>query len=392
MLQQPIRFIYQNFLQKYKGFFVFCENNHICETLFSRLIFQKSPRYTETAERQDKMENGLILRESFEAREHEMLRPCASFSDCSRGRDREEEKCDIRTEFQRDRDRIIHCKSFRRLKHKTQVFLAPLGDHYRTRLTHTLEVAQLARTIARALRLNEDLTEAIALGHDLGHTPFGHAGERALSKLASRPFRHNEQSVRVVEKLEKNGQGLNLTWEVRDGILNHQTAGKPATMEGRVVQISDKIAYINHDIDDGIRAGLLREDALPSDCTEILGHSTRERINTMIHAIVTASLSSEDIIIPEREYDALYKLRKFMFDDLYTNPEAKSEEAKADKLIALLFNSYMDDTELLPPEYRNYIAAGEEKETVVCDYIAGMTDNFAVAQATKLFVPIAWQG
>ena len=336
--------------------------------------------------------NTMILREYFEAREHDFLRPCAAFSDCSRGRDREEEKCDIRTDYQRDRDRIIHCKSFRRLKHKTQVFLAPLGDHYRTRLTHTLEVAQIARSIARALRLNEDLTEAIALGHDLGHTPFGHAGERALSKFASRPFHHNEQSVRVVEKLEKNGEGLNLTWEVRDGILNHKTSGKPATLEGDCVRISDKIAYVNHDIDDGIRAGILKEEALPKACTQVLGNSTRERINSLIHAIVTASLNSDSIVIPDAEQQALFELRRFMFEDLYTNPLAKSEEVKAEQLIGLLYESYMDHVDRLPEEYRNYIENGEDKETVVCDYIAGMTDNFAVERAKKLFIPIAWQG
>ena len=334
----------------------------------------------------------MILREYFEAREHEYLRSCAAFSDCSRGRDREEEKCDIRTDYQRDRDRIIHCKSFRRLKHKTQVFLAPLGDHYRTRLTHTLEVAQIARSIARALRLNEDLTEAIALGHDIGHTPFGHAGERALSRYSSRPFRHNEQSVRVVEKLEKNGQGLNLTWEVRDGILNHKTAGKPATLEGDCVRISDKIAYVNHDIDDGIRAGILTEEALPAECTGVLGKSTRERINTLIHAIVMASLDADTIILPQPEEQALFSLRKFMFEDLYTNPLAKSEEKKAEQLVGMLYENYMDHIDLLPKEYQGYIARGEERESVVCDYIAGMTDNYAVECAKRLFLPMAWQG
>ena len=228
----------------------------------------------------------MLIREKQERQEHEILSPYASFSDQSRGRDREEEQCDLRTVYQRDRDRIIHCKAFRRLKHKTQVFLSPGDDHYRTRLTHTLEVAQIARTIARSLRLNEDLTEAIALGHDLGHTPFGHAGERALSRCSGRSFQHNEQSVRVVEKLEKRGAGLNLTWEVRDGILNHQLSGNPSTLEGKVVRYADKIAYINHDVDDSIRAGIIREEDLPDTYTDILGHSPRERLHTLIHDIV----------------------------------------------------------------------------------------------------------
>lgn len=333
----------------------------------------------------------MILRECFEKREHEMYRGCATFSDESKGRVIYEDKCDIRTDFQRDRDRIIHSKSFRRLKHKTQVFLAPGGDHYRTRLTHTLEVAQIARTIARTLYLNEDLTEAIALGHDLGHTPFGHAGERALSKYTSRSFNHNEQSVRVVEKLEKNGRGLNLTWEVRDGILNHKTSGKPSTLEGCIVRISDKIAYVNHDIDDGIRAGILSEDSLPKACTDILGHSTRDRINNLIHAIVTNSMDKDIIELPIDYEEALKELRSFMFKDLYTNPVAKSEEVKAERVIGMLYNEYMKDISKMPQEYIDYIEKGEDMETVVCDYIAGMTDNYAVERAKEIFIPISWQ-
>lgn len=333
----------------------------------------------------------MILREYFEKREHDIYRSCASFSDESKGRDREEEKCDIRTDYQRDRDRIIHCKAFRRMKHKTQVFLAPGGDHYRTRLTHTLEVAQIARSIARALCLNEDLTEAIALGHDLGHTPFGHAGERALSKYTSKPFLHNEQSVRVVERLEKDGQGLNLTWEVRDGILNHKTSGKPATLEGQIVRISDKIAYVNHDIDDGIRAGLMTEQALPSACTDLLGHSTRDRINNLLHAIVMHSMKQEYIALPEDYEQALSELRGFMFRDLYTNPIAKGEEVKAERLIGMLFQEYTEHIEKLPQEYIHFIEMGEDRELVVCDYIAGMTDNYAVEMAKKLFIPKSWQ-
>ena len=333
----------------------------------------------------------MLIRERYEQIEHQIYRPCASFSDETRGRDRVEDKCDMRTEYQRDRDRIIHCKSFRRMKHKTQVFLAPNGDHYRTRLTHTLEVSQIARSIARALMLNEDLTEAIALGHDLGHTPFGHAGERALSKFASKPFLHNEQSVRVVEKLEKNGRGLNLTWEVRDGMLNHKTSGTPATLEGEIVRLSDKIAYVNHDIDDGIRAGLLTEDTLPAECTNLLGHCTRDRINNLIHAIVTYSENLPHVEMPEDYSQALRELRQFMFRDLYTNPVAKGEEVKAERVIGMLFEEYMDHTDRLPEEYVTLFENGEDREVVVCDYIAGMTDNYAVAMAKNLFIPKAWE-
>lgn len=333
----------------------------------------------------------MLLREYFEQREHDIYRACAAFSDASRGREYPEEKCDMRTEYQRDRDRIIHCKAFRRMKHKTQVFLAPGGDHYRTRLTHTLEVSQIARSIARALCLNEDLTEAIALGHDLGHTPFGHAGERALSKYTKKPFLHNEQSVRVVEKLEKDGRGLNLTWEVRDGILNHKTSGKPATLEGKIVRISDKIAYVNHDIDDGIRAGLLTEQTLPSECTNLLGHSTRDRINNLIHAVVFHSMEHDYVALPDDYAQALSELRKFMFKDLYTNPVAKGEEVKAERVIGMLFQEYMEHIERLPEEYIRSIDMGEDKEMVVCDYIAGMTDNYAVEMAKNLFIPKAWE-
>ena len=332
----------------------------------------------------------MTLREQFEQTEHQIFRPCASFSDRTKGRDMTEEKCDIRTEYQRDRDRIIHSKSFRRMKHKTQVFLAPGGDHYRTRLTHTLEVAQIARTIARALQLNEDLTEAIALGHDLGHTPFGHAGERALSRYTSKPFLHNEQSVRVVERLEKDGHGLNLTWEVRDGMLNHKTSGSPSTLEGWIVRTSDKIAYVNHDIDDGIRAGILTEEMLPKDITDMLGHSTRDRINTLIHAMVTYSMDKDIIGLPSEYEQALRDLRSFMFSDLYTNPVAKSEEVKAERVIGMLFEEYIKHIELLPEEFQQLINDGEEKEIVVCDYIAGMTDNYAVTTASELFIPKSW--
>lgn len=332
----------------------------------------------------------MTIREELEKREHQIYRTCACFADRTKGRVRQEEKCDLRTEFQRDRDRILHSKSFRRMKHKTQVFLSPGGDHYRTRLTHTLEVAQIGRTIARSLFLNEDLVEAIALGHDLGHTPFGHVGERALSKYTSKPFCHNEQSIRVVEHLEKNGAGLNLTWEVRDGILNHRSACEPATLEGKIVRLSDKIAYVNHDIDDGIRAGILTEEMLPVECTNLLGHSTRDRINTLIHTVVTASHDVEDVVLPKEYQQAFQELRRFMFQDLYTNPVAKSEEVKAERLIGMLYEEFMEHEDWLPAEYQRFIEQGEPRETVICDYIAGMTDNYAIDMAKKIFIPKSW--
>lgn len=333
------------------------------------------------------------IREEQEKREHLILSPYASFSDQSRGRDREEEQCPMRTIYQRDRDRIIHCKAFRRLKHKTQVFLAPEGDHYRTRLTHTLEVAQIARSIARALNLNEDLTEAIALGHDLGHTPFGHAGERTLNSLCHMGFAHYKQSIRVVELLEKDGKGLNLTWEVRDGIVNHRTSGNPSTLEGKAVRLSDKIAYINHDIDDGIRAGILKESDIPSEYTYVLGNSTKERLNTMISDIVVNSLGKNDIVMSEPVHKAMTDLRKFMFESLYLNPTAKSEEAKADKLITELYRYYVASTDKLPDTYKRFITEFDERpEQVVCDYIAGMSDQYSISKFQEIFVPKAWKG
>lgn len=334
----------------------------------------------------------MTIRESTENWEEQFLSPYAALSRDSRGRDVDEPQCDIRPVYQRDRDRILHCKSFRRLKHKTQVFLTPKGDHYRTRLTHTLEVAQNARTIARALRLNEDLTEAIALGHDLGHTPFGHAGERALNAVCSEGFTHFEQSVRVVEKLEKGGQGLNLTWEVRDGILNHQMSGKAATLEGRIVRYSDKIAYINHDVDDAIRGGIIKEEEIPRVYTDILGHSTRERLNTMIHDIVNQSQGKPDISMSEDVEFAFRGMRKFMFANVYTNPKAKGEERKAEQTVQALFRYYMEHLELLPNEYIERMwQAGETQERSVCDYISGMTDQYAIAKFQEFFVPAAWR-
>ena len=333
------------------------------------------------------------IREEQEKREHLIFSPYASFSDESRGRDRDEEPCPMRTIYQRDRDRIIHCKTFRRLKHKTQVFLAPEGDHYRTRLTHTLEVAQIARSIARALNLNEDLTEAIALGHDLGHTPFGHAGERTLNSLCPMGFAHYKQSIRVVEFLEKDGQGLNLTWEVRDGILNHRTSGNPSTLEGKAVRISDKIAYINHDIDDGIRAGILKESDIPSEYTDVLGNSTKERLNTMISDIIMNSIGKNDLVMSEPVRKAMTELRKFMFESLYINPTAKSEEAKADKLITELYRYYVANTDKLPDTYKRFITEFDERpEQVVCDYIAGMSDQYSISKFQEIFVPKAWKG
>ena len=333
----------------------------------------------------------MSIRENLERMEEISLSPFATLSVNSRGRDREEPQCDIRPVFQRDRDRILHCKSFRRLKHKTQVFLSPKGDHYRTRLTHTLEVSQNARTIAIALRLNEDLVEAIALGHDLGHTPFGHAGERILNELCDEGYRHNEQSVRIVEKLEKDGKGLNLTWEVRDGILNHQTSMMPHTLEGKIVRLSDKIAYINHDIDDAIRAKVMSEEDIPLEIRKVLGMTTKERLNTLIHNIIMNSMGKNDIVMSEEIGGAMQDLRKFMFQKVYTNPAAKGEEAKAERLLCELYAHYMGHIEILPEQYQRMHSEGEKKERVVCDYISGMTDQYAVAKYREFFLPKAWE-
>jgi len=331
------------------------------------------------------------MRQKLERREHEYLSPFASYSDSSQGRDVYEEPCDIRPIYQRDRDRILHSKSFRRLKHKTQVFLAPEGDHYRTRLTHTLEVSQNARTIAKALRLNEDLTEAIALGHDLGHTPFGHAGERALNGICPEGFEHHIQSIRVVELLEKHGEGLNLTKEVRDGILNHQTQGHPNTLEGKIVRLSDKIAYINHDIDDAIRGHIITEEEIPSEYTNILGHSSTERLNTIIHDIINHSEDTNDITMSHEIEQAMFEMRKYMFQSVYTNPVAKGEEERASAMLVQLFQYYEKNLELLPEE--SLIMIEKKNETAaraVCDYIAGMTDRYAVAKFKELTIPRSW--
>jgi len=337
------------------------------------------------------MEHRLNIRQRLEQREHEILSPFAAFSDESLGRDVDEEPCDIRPIYQRDRDRIYHCKSFRRLKHKTQVFLSPEGDHYRTRLTHTLEVAQIARTIAKALLLNEDLTEAIALGHDLGHTPFGHAGERALNRICPVGFEHHLQSIRVVEVLEKHGQGLNLSKEVRDGIKNHQTEGTPSTLEGKIVRLCDKIAYINHDIDDAIRARLMCEEDIPREYTDILGHSLGDRLNILIHDIVSNSENHNDIIMTPEIEAAMRHLREFMFKSVYLNKKAKSQEEQAERLLEQLFIYYIEQPSYLPAEYIHRMEQlNEPLYRVVCDYIAGMTDNYAISKFKELMIPSAW--
>lgn len=331
----------------------------------------------------------MTIREETERIEEKILSPYATLSSKSRGRAHPEEKCNVRTEFQRDRDRIIYTKAFRRLKHKTQVFISPEGDHYRTRLTHTLEVSQIARTIARALRLNEDLTEAIALGHDLGHTPFGHAGERVLQEICPLGFRHNEQSVRVVKKLEKNGKGLNLTYEVLDGILCHTGEKEADTLEGRIVRFADRIAYINHDIDDAIRGGVISQNELPKSCLKVLGNTSGERINNMIVNIIENSRGKGEIAMSREFGEATEELRNFMFQHVYIGSSAKAEEGKAENLIRSLYERLTRQPELLPAEFYNMID-DEGIERAVCDYIAGMTDRYAVNVFHSIFIPARW--
>ncbi len=309
----------------------------------------------------------------------------AFFSENTAGRLVPTEECPLRTPFQRDRDRIIHCKSFRRLMHKMQVFLAPEGDHYRTRLTHTLEVTQIARTIARGMRLNEDLAEAIALGHDLGHTPFGHSGERALDKLCTFGFRHNAHSIRVADKLEK----LNLTLEVRDGILQH-TDGIAATKEGQIVRFADRIAYINHDIDDALRAGILKNEDIPTEANEILGKTHGQRISSMVNAVITHG-SDGNIGMDEPFLTATNDLHSFMFERVYRNPIAKSEDSKVEAMIASLYEHFMQHPDSLPKEYLSNLEE-DGIERVICDYIAGMTDRYALSVFENLYVPKVWQG
>ncbi len=330
------------------------------------------------------------MRKDIEDFEREYLSPFAAKSYESKGREVFEEECDLRTAFQRDRDRIIYCKSFRRLKHKTQVFLSPEGDHYRTRLTHTLEVSQIARTIARGLRLNEDLAEAIAMGHDLGHTPFGHAGERVLNRLCSNGFEHNVQSRRVVEKLE-NGKGLNLTWEVRDGIENHTSRSKPSTLEGKIVSYADRIAYINHDIDDACRAGIITEADLPFRTNMMLGTDNSLRIDTLVTDVIKNSYGKNDIIMSDEIYEVMNELRDYMFKNIYSSQSsAKTEETKAEGVIENLFYSYMEDESQLPQTIKLAIKQFG-KEQAVCDYIAGMSDGYALREYERIFVPRSWQ-
>ncbi len=328
------------------------------------------------------------IRERQEALERDTLSVRASLSAASKGRERDEPPHPIRTAFQPDRDRIVHSKAFRRLKHKTQVFIAPEGDHYRVRLTHTLEVSQIARTMARALRLNEDLTEAIALGHDLGHTPFGHLGEQALTPYLGRPFRHSEQSLRVVDHLEDDGRGLNLTWEVRDGIVNHTWAmPEPATMEARVVRFADRLGYVNHDIDDAIRAGLITEEDLPGSVTEVLGHSHAARIETLVIDIIETTAEGPEVRMSEPVFAALDRLRDFMFERVYLREEAAREQEKAIGVIRALFQHYLAHPDEVPREYAG--APGTDADRVG-DYIAGMTDRFALATYERLFLPQGW--
>jgi dGTPase len=330
-----------------------------------------------------------LIREEYETLEIQILSENAVKAKFSRGRAEGEEECEIRTCFQRDRDRILHSKSFRRLKHKTQVFLAPEGDHYRTRLTHTLEVSQISRTIARALRLNEDLTEAIAMGHDLGHTPFGHNGEAILDKLVKKGFRHNEQSLRVVEILEKHQgkDGLNLTEEVRDGILNHTGPVKPFTLEGQIVKYSDRIAYLNHDIDDAKRAGLIQDYEIPSDILQTIGFSHGDRINNMIKDIITQSMGHRSIAMSDNMQLATDKLREYMFKNIYFNEIAKSEDRKASKIMADLFEYYCHHIDMIASKDEQLRF---EKEDLVKDYIAGMTDRYALKQFKDIFMPLPW--
>ncbi len=313
----------------------------------------------------------------------------ASFSENAGEREYPLTPCPVRTDYQRDRDRIIHSKAFRRLKHKTQVFLSPEGDHYRTRLTHTLEVSQIARTIARSLKLNEDLTEAIALGHDLGHTPFGHAGERTLAKLTGH-FEHNEQSLRVVEVLENDGKGLNLTKLVRDGIVNHKSKCVPLSLEGKIVNLSDRIAYLNHDIDDAERAGLIKESDIPKEVSDILGNSKSVRINNMVLDIVNMSLDKDFVAYSEEFKRAENILREYLFENLYTGGLAKMEEVKANTMIELIYETHVKNPKLLPSTYFKMLD-NESRERVITDYIAGMTDGYAISRFNELFVPKIWK-
>ncbi|MBR3862420.1 MAG: deoxyguanosinetriphosphate triphosphohydrolase [Clostridia bacterium] len=330
------------------------------------------------------------IKQKLTEREKSTLSPYAFLSENTAGREHPCTDCDMRTDFQRDRDRIIHSQSFRRLMYKTQVFLAPAGDHYRTRLTHTLEVTQIARTIARALFLNEDLTEAIALGHDLGHTPFGHAGEVVMQQCFSPDFSHNMQGVRVVERLENNGKGLNLTAEVRDGIAHHSGKGMPSTLEGCVIRIADRIAYINHDIDDALRAGILQHEEIPADLRQVLGNSHGERINTMVSSVVRASMDRPEIVMEPEVWEATDRLRDFLFLRVYRDNAAKDEEIKAKAMLAQLFDYFENDPDKLPLDYLETISK-ESVGRAVCDYLSGMTDRYAIELYRNLFIPEVWR-
>ena len=333
----------------------------------------------------------MTIRERLEEEERQRLSPLAARAAESRGRLYEEPPSDTRTCYQRDKDRIIHSKAFRRLMHKTQVFLQPEGDHYRTRMTHTLEVTQIARTIARALRLNEDLTEAAGLGHDLGHTPFGHAGEVALTEVMGKKFRHNEQSLRVVDVLENDGRGLNLTDEVRSGILGHTWGSAEAnTLEGRIIRYADRIAYINHDIDDAVRAGILGADDIPKSISDVLGCTHSQRINTLVENIIACSMDSEELQMEPSVAQAMEDLRDFMFAHVYKNPVAKGEESKARAILQQLYLYYMDHPEELPPDFQTQLDF-EGMPRIVCDYIAGMTDKYAIYKYNEIFIPAGWQ-
>jgi dGTPase len=330
----------------------------------------------------------LTPRERTEQIERETLSARAQFADATKGREREEPQDALRTVYQRDRDRIVHAKAFRRLKHKTQVFLAPEGDHYRVRLTHTLDVSQIARTAARALRLNEDLTEAIALGHDLGHTPFGHLGEQALTPFLGRPFRHSEQSLRIVEHLENEGDGLNLTWEVRDGIVHHPwSMPPPSTLEAQVVRFADRIAYLNHDLDDAVRAGVLSPGELPAGPLAVLGQTHSERISTLVTDLVSQSEDQPEVRLSPEVFTALDTLRDFMFEQVYLREGTREDHEKAVKLIRDLFAHYLEHPDQLPAEYHR---SPGDLPTHVADHIAGMTDRYALRTYERLFLPQGW--
>ncbi len=328
----------------------------------------------------------MSIKQNLFDKEDKFLSLFATKSKNTKGRQREEEPCSMRTEFQRDRDRILYSKAFVRLKNKTQVFFSPEGDHYMTRLTHTLGVSQVARSIARCLDLNEDLTEAISLGHDLGHTPFGHAGERVLDKLAKKGFKHNEQSLRVVDVIENDLKGLNLTFEVRDGILNHKMSLKPATLEGQVVSLADRIAYLNHDVEDAIRAGIITENDIPSNVKSVLGNNTKDRINTLISSVCTASYQKDTITLTSDVNNAITELRTFMFDNVYLTKKALQEEEKAFKMLSALFDYFVNNVSKLPKMYVKLLD-NYDTETVVCDYISGMTDRYATNVFKQIFIP-----